>query len=123
MGTILSVGYFNLKQGKRAEFAKWMKEFEGPLRRSLVAYGGILRGVYLGSFGLAPSDGMTMIEYSSYEDLDAFREADDPEFTKMMTAFESLTERCAMSAQLWEQTPDAFANIVVRKHKGKRGSK
>jgi hypothetical protein len=123
MGTILSVGYFNLKPGKREEFAKWLKDYEETFRRFVASQGGNLRGIYLGTFGLAPADGMTMMEFSSYEDFDVIREADDPEFAKAMTAFESLTERPAVSSQLWELVPDALTPVVVRKHKGKRAGK
>ena len=41
----------------------------------------------------------------------------------MMAALDELTERCTVSASLWEQTPDGLDAIVVRKHKGKRGGK
>lgn len=120
MGTILMVFPFNLKLEKREQYAKWLKENEETVRQFTSACGGTYRGTYLSSFGLAPSDGILLAEFSSYEDFDVWREANDPKFTKVMNEMQTLAERCPIPTQVYEQTPDGLKPVVVRKHTGKR---
>ena len=123
MGTILMINPFNIKREKRAEFATWLKNNEEALRQAVASVGGTYRGTYLGTLGLAPSDAVNLIEYSSFEDFDAWRELDEPKINKVMSELMAFTERCGMSSQVYEQTPDAFSEVVVRKHRGKRVAK
>jgi len=123
MGSILEISPFNLKREKRAEFAKWLKNNEEKLRKALALVGCTYRGTYMTSFGFGPSDGVTIAEWSSFEDLDAWRELSNPKADKVMAGWMSFTERCNVGTQLYEQAPEAFAQVVVRKHKGKRAAK
>jgi len=123
MGNILAISPFNLKQEKRKEFATWLKNNEEKVRQALASVGCTYRGTYMATFGLAPADGVTLAEYSSWEDLDVWRELDDPEFNRIATEWLSFTERCSVSSQFYEQAPEAFVPVVVRKHKGKRATK
>jgi len=120
MAPILAVYPFNLKPEKRQEYAAWLKKNEESIRKSLAAVGATYRGTYLSAFGLAPSDGVNLIEYPSYEDLDAWRELDDPKWNELMGEAMKLADRTGCPTQLYEQTPEAFDAVVVRKHKGKR---
>lgn len=120
MAPILVIYPFNLKPGKRTEYAAWLKKNEENLRKSLAAVGATYRGTYLTTFGFAPVDGVNLIEYSSYEDFDAWRELEDPKWEEMMAEVLQLTDRTGLPAQLYEQAPEGLQNVVVRKHKGKR---
>ena len=123
MGSILVISPFNLQRGKRAEFATWLKNNEEKLRQALALVGCTYRGTYMTTFGLGQSDGITMVEYSSYEDLDVWRELNDRKVDKVMSGWLSFTERCSVSPQMYEAAPEAFVPVVVRKHKGKRAAK
>lgn len=122
MGGILAIYPFNLKAGKRAEYAEWQKKYEEPMRKAMAKVGATYRGTYLSTFGLAPTSGVTLIEYSSYEDLDAWRELHDPQVGEAMGEMMKLTEPTGLSTQLYEQTPEAFEDVVSRKYKGKRSA-
>jgi len=123
MGSILVISPFNIKQEKRAEFAKWLKSNEEKLRKALALVGCTYRGTYMTTFGLGPSDGISIVEYSSFEDMDVWRELSDRKVDKVMAGWMSFAERCSVSPQMYEQAPEAFAQVVVRKHKGKRAAK
>jgi len=120
MGPILAIWPFNLKPEKRAEYAVWLKKNVESFRKSLAAVGGTYRGTYLAAFGLAPSDGVILIEYSSYEDFDAWRELDDPKWNELMGEAMKFSDRAAMAMQLYEEASEGLQPVVVRKHKGKR---
>lgn len=120
MSPILVIYPFNVKPGKRQEFAAWLKKHEETMRKSMSAIGATYRGTYLTTFGLAPADGINLIEYSSYEDFDAWRELEDPKFDEMMAEGMQFTDRSGMPTQVYEQAPEGLQNVVVRKHKGAR---
>jgi hypothetical protein len=123
MGSILAIMPYNLKREKRKEFGEWLKKNEDGLRQAISSVGGTYRGTFLGALGLAPVDGVTLVEYSSYEDLDAWRELDDPKINKLLEEMMAFNERCEMSTQIFEQAPDGLTEVVLRKHKGKRIAK
>jgi hypothetical protein len=120
MAPILSIWPFNLKPEKRQEYAAWLKKNEEQIRKSLAAVGATYRGTYLASFGLAPVDGVTLIEYSSFEDFDAWRELDDPKWDELMVEGLKFYDRAGLAVQMYELAPEGFQPVVVRKHKGKR---
>ena len=122
MAGILAIYSFNLKDGKRAEYAAWLKKNEEPMRKAMARVGATYRGTYLAAFGLAPCSGITLVEYSSFEDLDAWRELSDPSVDEAMGELMKFTDRSGVATQLFEQAPEALENVVVRKFKGKRSA-
>lgn len=121
MGSILVISPFNLKPGKRAEFATWLKKNDKAIHQAIASVGGVYRGTYASSFGLAPYDGIFLTEYSSFEDFDVWRESNDPNLSKVMTDLMAFTER-GPATQIFEPAPEAFEQVVVRKHAGKRSA-
>jgi hypothetical protein len=119
MGGILVMFSFNIKTGKREQYGKWFKKNEEKMRDFYAKIGATYRGTYVNNFGLAASDGIVMVEFSSFEDFDVLRELDYPEIGPIMMEAMEVSER-GVATQIYENASDAFQEVVVRKHKGKR---
>ena len=89
------------------------------MRKFFESTGATYRGTFQSGFGMAPSDGITLLEFSSFEDFDVWRELEDPTAGKLMMESMEFTERGG-ATEVYEQAPEAFTDVVVRKHKGKR---